>query len=577
MYMNAAGTISDCVVDIGVSVVKDKIKNAHEEAQIRRRLHDYLDRQHKYNFNGTHEEEIDFQGLAEYICGDLLEEVKLRLLGNVFERARARQFIMDNAARYAQAKTSISAVRARKLVSDSIDILRGFYRSTVNRELKFIAAEIEDTVIDEMTTQHQSQEKMVEDLTKKVGQASILSIDHNISLIQGGNLDLVEENVSTFFRGISTVHTLPHDFRFGLNERGQMISIPLSDDALKRYPPRFTISAESVKIGDTLLTKIDDQTLSQAYRHQTPISFDVIAAKKYLGDIQDPAQAEAEEMAGTHVILYPRPFPKAFHCNVSIDGNVAVEYLLLRTKEILDDGTWIITNDEQKNFNFRVKILANPTSRQFSFSITPTNPTNYESLQYRLFLKKASVAKKIIVKALAENVEILSSGKINPFNFDQLDDEIEFLKKVTAIEHFFDITCYIPQELKAEDHFLINRLYSMIEPGVYHGKREHFNFTLEVSELSRSSINNMVADTRCSLAYADNVSVTLFGQTIEFPLLRRIDGAKIDNLDGLKQKVATLNDGDEIELKYIPADQDRFMTYSDAFYSEDTKSLSVNS
>ena len=87
----------------------------------------------------------------------------------------------------------------------------------------------------------------------------------------------------------------------------------------------------------------------------------------------------------------------------------------------------------------------------------------------------------------------------------------------------------------------------------------------------------MVADTRCSLAYADNVSVTLFGQTIEFPLLRRIDGAKIDNLDGLKQKVATLNDGDEIELKYIPADQDRFMTYSDAFYSEDTKSLSVNS
>lgn len=248
-----------------------------------------------------------------------------------------------------------------------------------------------------------------------------------------------------------------------MNERGQMISIPLSDDALKRYPPRFTISAESVKIGDTLLTKIDDQTLSQAYRHQTPLSFDVIAAKKYLGDIQDPAQAEAEEMAGTHVVLCPRPFPKAFPCNVSIDGNVAVEYLLLRTKEIRDDGTWIITNDEQKNFNFRVEILANPTSHQFSFSIAPTNPTNYESLQYRLFLKKASVAKKIIVKALAENVVFLSSGRLNPFNFDQLDDEIEFLEKVTAIERFFDITCCIPQELKAEDHFLINRLYSMIE------------------------------------------------------------------------------------------------------------------
>jgi len=404
-----------------------------------------------------------------------------------------------------------------------------------------------------------------------VEETSALSIDHNISLIQAGNLDLVEQNVSTFIKGISTVHTLPRDFRFGFNERGQMISIPLSNDALKRYPPRFAVSAKSVKMGDTILTEIDDQTLSKAYRHQIPISFDVTAAKKYLGDIQDPSQVEAAELAGTHVIVYPRPFPKAFPCNVSIDGNVAVEYLLLRTKEVLDDGTLIITNDEQKNFNFKVRISINPTSHQLSFSVTPTDPTNYESLQYRLFLKKASVAKKITVKALAENVEFLSSGKLNPFNFDQLDDEIEFLEKIVTIERFFDITFCIPQELRNEDHLLIYRLYSMIVHGIYQGKRKHFNFTLEMSDLSRSSINTMVTDARFALAYTEDVSVTLFNQTIRFPLLRRIDGAKIDDLEGLKKKVAALTDGDEIELKYVPVDQDGFMTYSDAFYGEETK------
>lgn len=569
--MDAMATISDCVINIGVSAIKDKIKSAQEEAKVRHRLNDFLVRQHKYNLNCTLEEEIDFQGLADYICGDLLEDVKRRLFGNIIERHVARQSIMEKAAYYAQAKTHISANRARQLVSNSLNILRLFYRKKVNRELKFIAAEIEDTVIDEMTTQHQLLEKKIDDFTKKIDEVSILSIDHNVSLIQAGNMELVEQNLSTFINGISSAHTLPHDFKFGLNERGQLISIPTSDEALKRYPPHFTISAKSVKMGNTTLAKFDDHLFSQAYRHQTPISFDIITAKKYLGEIQDPVQTEAKDMAGAHAILYPRPFPKAFPCNVSIDGIVAVDYLLLRTKEILDDDTVIITNDEQNNFNFRVQIRINPTSNQLSFSVTPSNPTNYESLQYRLFLKKASVATKITVKALAENVEFLSTGKLNPFDFAQLDTEIEFLERIVAIERFFDIAFCIPEELKPEDHLLIHRLYSMIEHGVFQGKRQHFSFTLEVSESSRNSINNMPEDAKFALAYSENVSVVLFGQTIKFPLLREIDGAKIDNLGVLKQKVAVLNDGDNFELRYIPADQDGFMTYSDTFYSEDTQ------
>lgn len=562
--MDVVGTISDYVLDIGVDAVKDKIKDARENAEIRRKLNGFLDRQHRYNLNCSLEEEIDFQGIAEYIRGDLLEDVKRRLFGNVVERRLARQSIMDKAAHYAQAKTRIAGDRARRLVSVSIDILRSFYRKKVNRKLEFIAAEIEDTVIDEMTVQHQS-------LEKKIEESSVLSIDRNISLIQAGNTDLVEHNFSTFIKGISIAHTLPQNFKFGFNEHGQLISVPISKDALERYPPRIRISTESIRMGDTVFTEFDDRILSQAYRHQLPISFDVATARKYLGDIPDPAQAEAEDMAGTHVVVYPHPFPKAFPCNVSIDDDVAVEYLLLRAKEILDDDTWIVTNDEQKNFSFRVKIRINFASRRFSFSVTPADPTNRELLRYRLFLKKASVANKITVKALVENTELLSAGRLSPIDIAQLDAEIEFLERVVAIERYFGIAFCIPQELRPGDHSLIHRLYSMIEHGVYQGKRKHFDFTLEVSELSRSSINGMAEDAGFSLAYAEDTSVTLFGQAIKFPLLRRIDGAKVDDLGDLKRKIAALNDGDEIRLRYIPADQDGFMTYSDAFYSEDAK------
>lgn len=364
------------------------------------------------------------------------------------------------------------------------------------------------------------------------------------------------------------MHTLPHDFRFDRNERGQLISVPINDDALKRYPPRFVFSAKSVKMGDVVLTKIDDQILSQAYRHQIPISFDAVAVKKYLGEILDPSQAEAEDMAGTHVILNPPQFKKAFPCNVSIDGNVAVEYLLLRTKEILDDGTIVITNDEQKNFNFKVRMLIDFASNHFSFSVTPTEPTNYECLRYRIFLKKASVAERITVKSLAENMELFTTGNLTPVDFDKLNNEIEFLEKVVVIERFFDVSFHIPQELGPKDYLLIHRLYSMIENGIFQDKRNYFNLTLEVSELSRKSINDMEEDANFALAYTLDMSIILFGQTIEFPLLRRIDGAKIENLAELKRKVMALNDGDKIELKYVPANKDGFILSSEAFFSE---------
>lgn len=575
--MDTMTTISSRIVDIGLSVVKEKITKKQEETELRNRLNDFLIRQHKYNLVCTVEEEIDFQGVAEYICGDLLEEVKMRLFGNAIQRRRARQSIMDKAAFYAQAKTRLSDKRARQLASDSVDILRAFYRSKINRELKFMAAEIEDTVIDEMTTQHQSLGEATADLSRRIDEMSLLSIDRNIPLVQEGNLDLVEKNLSVFLKGISVAHTLPDDFKFGLNERGRLISIPISDDALKRYPPRFSISAKTAKLGDKLLTRIDDYALSQSYRHQIPISLDGVTAKKYLGDVLDPSQVEAEEMTGAHAVLYPPQLPKAFPCNVLIDGCVAVEYLLLRTKEILDDGTAIITNDEQEHFNFIIRISLNPSSDQLLFTVTPTNPTNYEALQYRIILRKASTAKKIVLKSLATNEEFLSAGKLEPIDIARLDSEIEFLDRIVTIEQFWGISICIPQEIKPTDHLLIDRLYSMANHGIYQSKREWFVFKLEVSELTREAINNIEGEKTCSIAYTEDVTVLLFDQPIKFTLLRRIDGAKIDNLDALKKKVARLHDGEEIELKYVPANQGKKMTYYDAVYSNEAEQKLLHS
>ena len=181
------------------------------------------------------------------------------------------------------------------------------------------------------------------------------------------------------------------------------------------------------------------------------------------------------------------------------------------------------------------------------------------------------MAHKIVVKALAENTELVSTGKLNPFDFDRLDDEIEFLKRIVAIEQFWGVTLLIPQEITPSDHSLIHRLYSMITEGVFQGKRDRFDFTLEVSDLSRESIHTIEPDGLYSLAYIEDLTVSLFNQTISFPLLRRIDGAKIDNFEEVMKEISTRHDGETIKLRYISGNEGKKMTYLDAFYNQENE------
>lgn len=199
------------IANIGIDVAKEHFKNKRLEAKAKERLSEYLTRQEKYNFDCSLEEEIDFEGLAEYIHNDLIDDVKIRLFGRKQERGIAREAIADKAACYAQAKTKLSKERAKHLAVTAVDILRGFFRSKIDYSTLFAAAEIEDAVIDEMSEQHKKQDHKIDDLAKSVQDNSLLSIDKNVSLANSGKIDAVEKNVAAFFCGTwhnSCPHTL---------------------------------------------------------------------------------------------------------------------------------------------------------------------------------------------------------------------------------------------------------------------------------------------------------------------------------------------------------------------------------
>ena len=70
------------LLELGLDVSRDKIKDAVAEREVRKRLESYLERQSEINEVCSRDEELDFQGIVEYIQHDLIEDARLWMRGS---------------------------------------------------------------------------------------------------------------------------------------------------------------------------------------------------------------------------------------------------------------------------------------------------------------------------------------------------------------------------------------------------------------------------------------------------------------------------------------------------------------
>ena len=558
--------VIDFIANLGLEAVRDKITDTSVEVQVKEHIAEYLSRQQRINMNVSLEEEIDFGGLSEYIQTDLMEDVKRRLFGNKSERRSARQTILNKAVSFSTANTKISAHRTMKIIGDAIDILRDYYRNRVNRDLLFITTEIEETVVSE----HEETRALVVAESKKLEAAikddRALSVDSALQKIDAGNVAQLERQFGKFMNAISAGHELFPDFGFRMTAENKMVSVPLNDEARIKYPENFKITATAAKIGNQPIGVLDKATFDQAYRHQLPIYIDVQKAAKYLGAVLDPIQAEAEKMTGSQMVVYPPKFPPAFPCNVIVGSDVLVPYLLLRTKELLDDGSVIIANEEQQNFNFDVSLHLYPKTQKLTFTVKPKAPSNNDSLQYRRFLKRVLSGEQVTVNALSLNEQFIR-GTVDKKDMGMIDEEIEFLEKIVMIEEYFCTPISIPEVIKHEDHLLINRICDLIQGG-FTGSWDKFDFKFIISQETKDRILSLI-DTAYTLAYSGEGSFSLFEQEFTIPIFREIESAKIENLSHLKKKIEVLDVGDEIKVTYIPGVSGSKGKYIDKIKTQD--------
>ncbi len=93
--------LAELALDAGKNRFKDKI----DEQKLKSALINYIENQQKYNEVCTLAEEIDFQGLVEYIEQNFLDAVNDRIFApSRKDRGQARSSIIAAAIAYSKAK-----------------------------------------------------------------------------------------------------------------------------------------------------------------------------------------------------------------------------------------------------------------------------------------------------------------------------------------------------------------------------------------------------------------------------------------------------------------------------------------
>ena len=514
-----------------------------------------MERQREYEEFCTLAEEIDFQGLLEYIDDKFLDLINKRLFSlNKKERGMAREKIINGAIEWSKANTKQARFRVIKFIDNCLEIIRGFYKSKISKKEYLIASESVAAVCDAIKQSTESSNQVIidkiESAKNDLQNASLVSLDKAALLARTGNYSEIESELCAAMKHISVEHPMYPDFGFSF-AGGILRSEPQNREAEKRFPARYVFNG-SVRFGDTYYNDPNGNPLEYAYRHQVSFIIEVAKAVKYLGDRQDPIQTEAEQLQGNEIIVNPRKFPPAFPCSIKIGETVFFEYVLLRTQEILDDGTYIITNKEQNlNFIFEVRINFDTHNRP-DFTITMNNAGNSEILQYMKFMKTLLEERYIHIYILSEEKDLIA-GYIDNVKykgcFASIDYEIDFLERVCEIEKYFNIVFKIGSrisEKECNDVFYISELIRKDEV-VNECNEMNFNMVLD-GELRQKILESTAG--LFMLSYVSTYNIELFGATFEFMLMRSLNSAYIDDYEKVKKKVAILDDGDSIKITF---------------------------
>ena len=543
------------LLNIGVGVAKSKTNEKIDEHKLKKDLEDYILSKKKYFDLCSIDEEFDFEGLLDYVSNNLIEDMKIRVFSKSRkEREKARNTIINKGLQFSQANTKESKAKVTKLVANCIDIIRDFYKKQLTIKEYFLCSEIVDDVVENLTDKIDESNELILSSQKELAE---YSSDNFVRLVNNNQLNLVETKINNLFNIISTQHKLYPEYGYSLNQ-GKFMSVPLQENSIQKYPPIMDIKAD-LQIGEYINYFNGFDPLDFSYRHQLDMIIQVKDARKLLGSIEDPCQYEAERMIGENLVLKHKEFPPAFPCSIKVGGKIYFEYVLLRTKEILDDGTYIVTNDEQRNakvnFEFRFKTEG---ERIFSFTSHAKNMNSKEHLNYSMFIRDVVMKKEFSIYSYDLQKEVAKSLEYHESDYDttSIDFEIDLYTRLCLIESYFDVIFDLPEKIEVNQSKIIFSLSELIKNNNKSISWKGTELTIQFGSLAKNNISDF-SESVSFLADGEN-NVELFGQILRFSH-RRVYKSAIMRDYGRKSKMIQLLEGDEtIPVKFDPGEDDAY-------------------
>ena len=561
--MESEMVVLDHIVELGFDAGVKQFESKINDDKLKTSLAQYISTQKKYNEICSLGEEIDFQGLTDFIKQKFLPSVDIRLFSpSKKARGNARRTLIEAAISYSSATTDGSRKRVIKYVDDCLDILRTFYTQNISKKEYLIAADIVDA-IDE---QNQKATADIKDALKEQearlslkmsSPKSIFSLDSAVQAVREGVPEKVGVSIENVLKHVSVEHPYYPDFGYDYFN-GQLISKPLNRVAQNNYPSRYKIFGTLHLDNPTEKIPSNTDPFDYAYRHQLQLVMDVKQAIKYLGQRIDPLQTTAKLIEGDHLRIIPSEFPEAFPCSVKLDDSVYYDYILFRTQEILDDGTYIISNKEQLS-SITIEIHFNfDFPQKNSFNISIRDGSNTDLLQYIKFIRALDQGGVIHIFVLPLKQDILSGRAENikyQSSFDSIDNEIKFLEGICCIEKYFGVNLYPDGDILYEDFLYTLDLSELIQKNEIKKRWEHASISVPLDSTAREMLLSLDGHPM-TYSYICREKRKLFGADIEYVFRRTHQCATVLNVEKLHKKAEIMDDGEIICIQ-LQAEDDK--------------------
>ena len=147
----------DCLTDLGLDAGKGFSAHKLSDYEAKKAMKEYIEQQSKIQELSDLAEEIDFQGITDYLTNRFLEDVRAYLSSEESKRETIKTKILQRAYECSDAKSPARRQKTEYLVANALDILRHYYLSKADNDDVYLARDAAHSVISASSRQHEAQ------------------------------------------------------------------------------------------------------------------------------------------------------------------------------------------------------------------------------------------------------------------------------------------------------------------------------------------------------------------------------------------------------------------------------------